>query len=429
MALARIQTLAIDSAGFVSGQITAQLQGGLPDTRVLSCPDQGAFRDRLRAAIKGAGYRYPASRTTLALEGPGEWSVQHLLPAALAILVASDQLSPDSIANHRWVGELNLDGSLADTTDPWLSAHCIDGQLVTGRRGRRWIAHLANPKPIEDTQREPPAPQLLLPAGGPARLAQWILAGGHSAFVFGEPGVGKTKALHRIHKHWPSDKMARSHRLARWYRRRRAITALRPNLPARASARQLGHWFEVYRAHAVLIDDLPLQGSALRDALNQTLDQHPDTALLASGNPCACGWLGSLRRACRCNQGQIQRWERALPPPLLDRFDLLWRYEYTDEAPSPVDLVPVSQAQGRQRARQGCLNGQLSPDSLDQIPGLGTAAQRQLRIQAQGLGLSGRAQLRSALVARTLADLRGNDAIRGDDITLAVGLRANPTER
>lgn len=429
MALARVQTLAIHATGFVSGQISAQLQGGLPDTRVLGCPDHGAFRDRLRAAIKGAGYRYPASRTTLALEGGGEWHSQHLLPAALAILVASDQISMDQVHPYRWLGELNLDGSLADTPDPWLSAHCIDASLVTGRRGQRWVSHLTQGKPIDSTPAAASSGQLILPAGAPSDLAQWILAGGHSAFVFGEPGVGKSKALHRIHKHWPSDPSARSHRLARWYRRRRAIPALRAALPARASARQLQHWFEVYQGHAILIDDLPLQGPGLRDALNQTLDQHSDTALLASGNPCACGWLGSLRRACRCNQGQIQRWQRALPPPLLDRFDLLWRYDYTDATPQPVELGTVELAQSAQRTRQGCLNGQLRPEALEHIPGLVPAMQRQLRLQAQGLGLSGRAQLRAALLARTLADLRGAESIRSDDITLAIGLRANPTER
>lgn len=428
MALARIQTLAIQAQGVVPGHISAQLQGGLPETRVLGHPSQASFRDRLRAAIKGAGYRYPSVRVTLDLESTGQWDDAHLLPCALAILQASDQVRMDDTAGHLWLGRLRLDGSLDHGQEPWLSAQASYETLVCGSSGRSCIRHLSNIKPTAG-QLKPHTPEcLMMPPGQPTQLAQWLLAGGLSAFVYGEPGVGKSKATQAIHAHWPDSPTQRMHRMARWYRRRRALPAMRASLPARATPAQMKHWFEVYQGQAVVIDDLPLHSQALRDGLNQMLDEHRQTAVLASGNPCACGWLGSLRKACRCNASQQAKWARALSAPLMDRFDVLWRFDYTDCAPQPIDLSDTRQAQTRQYQRQGCLNGQRTLSSLDQIPGLGSSLTRQLRIQAQGLGLSGRAQLSVASLAQTLADLAGRDSIRQDDLTLALGLRASPTD-
>lgn len=428
MALARVQTLCAHDDGVVTGQISAQLQGGLPETRVLGHPSQGAFRDRLRAAIKGAGYRYPSVRLTLDLESSGVWDEHHLLPCALAILLASDQLPIGQVANLRWLGRLRLDGSLARTEEPWLTAQQTYPDLITGANGQTTLDHLSRIHKRHHPQPQATTHSLHLPPGPPSELARWILAGGLSAFVFGEPGVGKSQALKAIHRHWPDNPTQRMHRLARWYRRRRALPALRACLPARATPAQLRHWFAIYHGQAVLMDDLPLHSNALREGLNQIMDEQNSTALLASGNPCACGWRGSARNTCRCNAGQLARFSRNLPAPLMDRFDVLWRYDYTDQAPQPLDLDDVHQAQHRQIQRQGCLNAQRIVHSLEDFPHLGPALTRKLRVHAQGLGLSGRAQLRIATLAQTLADLAGRDQIRDDDLTLAIGLRASPTQ-
>ena len=425
MSLARVASLCIQPSGFAPARVTAQIQGGLPETRVLGHPQQAAFRDRLRAAIKGAGYKYPACRVTLDLESTtGCWDSEHLLPAALAILKATDQTRDPCIEQHRWLGQLTLDGKIEPSPAPWSAACGLYPNLLIGGQ----VTHLRRLEAIQARPIVPVSQPLTLPPGAPTELARWVLGGGLSAFVYGEPGVGKSRALCAIQSHWPNQARLRSHQLARWYRRRQALPAMRHTIPARATPAQLKHWFAVYQGSAVHMDDLPLHSPATRDSLNQLLDEHRDTALLASGNPCPCGWHGSQRKACRCDVGQRKRWQRCLPMPLLDRFAVLWRFDYTDQPPAAVDMTPIEQAQQIQTHRQGCLNGQLKVESLDQIPGLGPSMTRSLRLQAQALELSGRAQLCVAKVARTVADLEGRRAIRQDDLACALALRASPNE-
>lgn len=425
MSLARVGSLCIQPNGFGHAVVTAQIQGGLPETRLLGHTGSAQFRDRLRAAIKGAGFKYPASRVTLDLESQGgEWDAEHLLPAALAILKATDQTRDPAIEQHRWLGRLSLDGKIEPCGSPWDTAGQAFPDLVLGGA----VTHLRRLTPKVARTASIPEPSLRIPPGAPSELARWVLAGGLSAFVYGEPGVGKSRALRAIHRHWPGQPGGRCHQLARWYRRRRALPAMRATVPARATPAQLKHWFDVYQGSAVHMDDLPLHSQSTRDGLNQLMDEHPKTALLASANPCPCGWHGSARRACRCDSGQRKRWNRYLPVPLLDRFDVLWRFDYTEQPPVAMSMAQVTQAQQRQYARQGCLNGQLALSSLDQIPGLNPGLVRALRLQAGGLELSGRAQLNVARVALTLADLEGRDRIRQDDLTCALGLRASPNE-
>ena len=106
MSLGRIDTLGAGPQGFVATRVNAQIQGGLPETRILGCPHQGALRDRLRSAIKGAGFKYPSCRVTLTLRrriAPGK---EHLLPAALAILIATGQARASTLEPYRWLGTI-----------------------------------------------------------------------------------------------------------------------------------------------------------------------------------------------------------------------------------------------------------------------------------------------------------------------------------
>ena len=429
MSLGRIDTLGAGPQGFVATRVSAQIQGGLPETRILGCPKQGALRDRLRSAIKGAGFKYPSCRVTLDLEAPDcPWEEEHLLPAALAILIATGQARASSLEPYRWLGRLRLDGGIEQAQTPWSRLTELGDDTVVGNNGRLSIQHLRDLTPKTRETSTPPESVLLLPAGAISEMAQWVLAGAHSLFAYGEPGAGKSRTLLQMHKHWPDSAQAHCHRWARWHRRRKALPKLRRSLPARSTPAQLTHWCEIYQGHAITIDDLPLHSSGLKDRLTQRMDEDPSTAIMASANPCACGWLGSDRKACRCDQTQRQRWQRLLPNPLLDRFDVLWRFEYTDQAPAPCSLDPITQAQRIQRERQGCLNGQIPAQQLSHIPGLSPALTRLLRLQASALGLSGRAQLSVAKVARTLADLRQADTLREDDLMQSLALRASPLE-
>ena len=364
------------------------------------------------------------------------WTLRRRIALGRGTLTAR---SPgDSYRNRPSSGQhvraLPLAGAIATGWWHRAGADALVAADQTGRRHRgrkQWaIVHSTSARLNAKDSRELDTDRArsLITWGAISEMAHWVLAGAHSLFAYGEPGAGKSRTLLQMHKHWPDSAQAHCHRWARWHRRRKALPKLRRSLPARSTPAQLTHWCEIYQGHALTIDDLPLHSSGLKDRLIQRMDEDSSTAILASANPCACGWLGSDRKACRCDQSQRQRWQRLLPNPLLDRFDVLWRFEYTDQAPEPCSLDSLTRAQNIQRERQGCLNGQIPAQQLSHIPGLSLALTRLLRLQASALGLSGRAQLSVAKVARTLADLRQADTLREDDLMQSLALRASPLE-
>lgn len=428
MSFAQVNTWAIGPDGLHCVQASAQLQGGLPITRVLK---QGrlanGLKDRIRAAIRGAGYKYPPSRITLDIDLPNECPLleQHAVPLALAILIASDQ-----IPKHIWLqrsafGALQLDGQIPQLTDEW---HDLKSELDDSIRH---LAQAANPPALS----APPASgqaAILLSPGWPSHLAELCLAGHHSVLLYGEPGVGKTRWSRQLQSGWCDSLKQRRQRNARQlfhqFQSRANAPAEPWKIPVGSGAKQLQRLFWIRKGHVLAIEDLPLHTKGLRDALAQTIDQNPEAAVIATANPCACGWLGSHRKACRCNPKARQRWQDILTPPILDRFDILARYEYTETTPVALQTSRIRKAWQIQWARQNCLNGALACSQLNDIPGLLDPQVEFLREHAQALGLTGRAQLAVSKVARTLADLNSCSNITDHHLAQAIALRASPHE-
>jgi magnesium chelatase family protein len=159
--------------------------------------------------------------------------------------------------------------------------------------------------------------------------------------------------------------------------------------------------------------------------------------LVAATNPCPCGWLGDDRRACRCPPAAVERYLRSLSGPLLDRIDL--RVAVTrpplaalsDGAvgePSAVVRERVVVARARQAARQGCLNAELRPRRLREVAPLGPA-RRLLERWAEERGMTARGFHRAWRVARTAADLDGEDGVGERHLLEALGYRLLERER
>jgi magnesium chelatase family protein len=215
----------------------------------------------------------------------------------------------------------------------------------------------------------------------------------------------------------------------------------------------LGRPGEISRAdHGVLfMDELAeFQGSALQ-ALRQPLEMGRVTLtrsrgsvvyparflLVAATNPCPCGWLGDDRRACRCPPAAVERYQRSLSGPLLDRIDLRVAVSRPPlealstgggaEASAAV-RVRVIAARARQLQRQGSLNAQLKAAGLRRHAALG-GGRRLLERWAEERGLTARGFHRAWRVARTAADLDGSEAIGEAHLLEALGYRLLDRER
>ncbi|WP_456405318.1 YifB family Mg chelatase-like AAA ATPase [Thiolapillus sp.] len=155
--------------------------------------------------------------------------------------------------------------------------------------------------------------------------------------------------------------------------------------------------------------------------------------LIAAMNPCPCGHLGDPVKACRCTAEQVARYQGRISGPLLDRIDLQVQVPAQpaeailstshDEQTSARVREKVIAAHERQLRRQGSNNAHLQNSALEQHCRLDDAS-RALLIQAMDkLGLSARAYHRILRVARTIADLEGEQAIQLPHVTEAIGYR------
>jgi magnesium chelatase family protein len=158
--------------------------------------------------------------------------------------------------------------------------------------------------------------------------------------------------------------------------------------------------------------------------------------LVASMNPCPCGWLGDPRARCRCTPNESRRYQAKLSGPLLDRFDLAIEVPAVD----PADLSAASAgeasaavrdrvhaARARQRSRFGCegpaSNARMSRADLERHAPLGDGPKRLLVAACGALGLTARGYDRVRRVARTLADMEDSDPILESHVAEAVQYR------
>ena len=199
--------------------------------------------------------------------------------------------------------------------------------------------------------------------------------------------------------------------------------------------------------HGILfLDELPEYPRLALEALREPLESGRVTIsraarqaefparfqLIAAMNPCPCGHLGDRSRACRCSADAVARYQARLSGPLLDRIDL--RVEVLSVSPAELAAAPggpssaevaarVALARQRQLRRQGKLNAELDAADIDQHCQPSAAASSFMQAAAARLGWSSRSYHRVLRVARSLADLAGQDGVDVAQVAEAIQLR------
>ena len=182
----------------------------------------------------------------------------------------------------------------------------------------------------------------------------------------------------------------------------------------------------------------PMEDGAVRIARAAGVATFPASFLLvAAMNPCACGYAGSAQRACRCTPLQISRYRGRLSGPLRDRFDLtvpvkpvpagVLTGSETEETSRDV-RARVTAARLRQQDRYGALAGRTNADlrggRLTASCALAEDGRRLLQKAVTRLGLSARGYDRVRRVARTIADLDGEETVGAPHLAEALGYRS-----
>jgi magnesium chelatase family protein len=298
------------------------------------------------------------------------------------------------------------------------------------------------------------------------RAAIIAAAGAHNLLMMGPPGVGKSMIAARIAALLPGLSHAQACELAaiqsllgaidlqRWqrppYRSPHHSASSRALIgggqPLRPGEISLAH-------HGVLfLDELPEFPRDALESLREPLERHAveiarvrdrvcfpaNFMLIAAMNPCPCGYFGvrHAKKICRCSPDRILRYRSRLSGPLMDRFDMAVTMESpTAQQLAGLDATPtqesssetlrdrVEQARSWQLRRQACLNSRLGVQAL-QIQAECDPQAKQLLMQAAARwGWSARSWHRVIRVARTIADIDGEDQIKIPQIAEAIELR------